>query len=167
MKEVIVYTDGGCISNPGGPGGFAALLRFGQYQKTLRGAHPETTNNQMELMSAIVALEALTQPCSVKLHSDSMYLINGMSKWMAGWIKNNWKTQRGPVKNAGLWKRLKAAAEIHEVEWVWVKGHSGVADNELVDQLATKAREELESGEREASVFDIENWEEEAVESNG
>lgn len=159
MKEVTIYTDGGCISNPGGPGGYAALLRFGKYEKKVRGAHPETTNNQMEIMAAVAGIEALSEPCKVQLYSDSMYLVNGMSKWIAGWLKNDWKTQRGPVKNMGLWKRLKAAAELHEVEWLWVKGHSGNPDNERADELATKAREELEAGTREGAQFDVENWE--------
>ncbi len=165
MKEVTIYTDGGCISNPGGPGGFAALLRFGRYEKTVRGAHPETTNNQMEIMAAIAGMEALTRPCKVQLYSDSNYLVKGMGGWINGWIKNGWRTQRGPVKNAGLWKRLKAASDQHEVEWLWVKGHSGNPGNDRVDGLATKAREELQAGTCEATFFEVENWEPQPVEA--
>lgn len=165
MQEVVIYTDGGCSPNPG-VGGCAALLRYKELEKKLTGAHPHTTNNQMEILSAILGLEALTKPCRVTLYSDSQYLVRGMSSWIAGWIKKNWQTQRGPVKNVALWKRLKAAADPHEVEWKWVKGHSGNADNELVDRLATKAREELQAGLREPVEFLAEEIdEEEAVEA--
>lgn len=136
MKRVEIFTDGACRGNPG-PGGWAALLRMGRHEKTLSGAEPATTNNRMELTAAIRALEALIEPCEVVLHSDSKYVLDGMTKWVAGWQKRGWtNASKQPVRNADLWHELIAAALPHEVEWIWVKGHSGHAENDRVDALA-------------------------------
>lgn len=139
QEPVLIYTDGGCKPNPG-PGGWGAVLRHGGHVKQLHGAEPsETTNNRMELTAPIMALEALTRPALVHLHTDSTYVRGGITQWMAGWERNGWRTSaKQPVKNVDLWQRLKKACDRHEVEWFWVKGHSGVPDNELADQLATK-----------------------------
>ncbi|MCW2752135.1 MAG: ribonuclease [Aeromicrobium sp.] len=136
---VVIHTDGGCTPNPG-PGGWGAVLRQGHHALELFGGEPtETTNNRMELTATIMALEALKRPLVVHLHTDSTYVRSGITNWVAGWAKNGWKTSaKQPVKNVDLWQRLQAACERHEVEWFWVKGHSGVADNELADQLATR-----------------------------
>jgi ribonuclease HI len=140
---VIVYSDGGCKPNPG-PGGWAALLIFREHQKSISGAEVDTTNNRMELTAAIKALEALNRPCSVTLHTDSAYLKNGITRWLKGWQKNNWRTSANkPVKNEDLWRSLQDAMERHEVQWTWVKGHAGVKWNVHVDKLATQAREAL------------------------
>lgn len=141
---VIIHTDGGCRPNPG-PGGWGAVLRFGDHAKELYGGEAETTtNNRMELMATIQALEALTRPCTVHLHTDSVYVRSGITQWMASWERNGWRTaSKQPVKNVDLWKRLKAATERHDIEWFWVKGHAGVPDNELADQLATKGLHEV------------------------
>ncbi|HWU22652.1 MAG TPA: ribonuclease HI [Nocardioides sp.] len=140
---VIIHTDGGCTPNPG-PGGWGAVLRFGEHVKELYGGSPEpTTNNRMELTAPIEALELLTRPCVVQIHTDSTYVRNGITQWVAGWKRNGWKTSaKQPVKNEDLWRRLEAACARHEVEWFWVKGHAGVADNELADQLATRGMAE-------------------------
>lgn len=136
MKRVEVFTDGACKGNPG-PGGWAALLRMGKHEKELSGGDPATTNNRMELTAAIRGLEALIEPCEVVLHSDSKYVLDGMTKWVAGWQKRGWKNaSRQPVRNADLWHELIAAALPHRVEWVWVKGHSGHPENDRVDALA-------------------------------
>ena len=138
MSQVEIATDGACKGNPG-PGGWGAIIRFGKHEKELSGGEPDTTNNRMELMAAIAALEALSRPCHVKLSTDSRYVMDGLTKWLANWQRNGWKTAaKQPVKNVDLWQRLQAACAQHEVEWFWVKGHSGVADNELADQLATR-----------------------------
>lgn len=143
VREVTVYTDGACTGNPG-PGGWGALLIFGKVEKTLVGGESETTNNRMELMAAIRSLEALKQSCKVDLYTDSRYVMDGMTRWMAGWKKNRWQTSaRKPVKNQDLWQRLDAAAAIHEVHWNWVRGHSGDVMNERVDQLARDAIPEV------------------------
>jgi ribonuclease HI len=136
-RVVVIHTDGACIPNPG-PGGWGAILRYGETVKELRGGEPETTtNNRMELMGAIQALEALTRPSQVVLHTDSSYLRNGIQSWMAKWKRNGWRTAgRQPVKNEDLWRRLEAAVERHEIEWLWVKGHNGDPGNERADQLA-------------------------------
>lgn len=140
---VVIHTDGGCTPNPG-PGGWGAVLRFGEHVKELYGGSPEsTTNNRMELTAPIEALELLTRPCVVQIHTDSTYVRNGITQWVAGWKRNGWKTSaKQPVKNEDLWRRLEAACARHEVEWFWVKGHAGVADNELADQLATRGMAE-------------------------
>ena len=136
MKEVIVYTDGACRRNPG-PGGWGALLRFGANEKALSGGESPTTNNRMELTGAIMALEALSEPCAVTLHTDSKYVMQGLTEWLPGWKKRGWKTaDKKPVKNQDLWQRLDTAAARHRVDWRWVKGHSGDAGNEAADRLA-------------------------------
>lgn len=143
VKKVVIYTDGGCKPNPG-PGGWAALLIFGDVTRELSGGDRKTTNNQMELTAAIEALEALKEPCEVDLYTDSQYLKNGITAWMANWKRNGWQTaNKQPVKNKDLWVRLDAATARHKVNWRWVKGHANNAHNERVDQLATAAREAL------------------------
>lgn len=135
-KQVQIHTDGACLGNPG-PGGWAALLRYGQREKELAGGEDQSTNNRMELMAAIRALEALSEPCDVVLHTDSQYVRKGITEWMANWLRRNWRTAAGaPVKNQDLWQRLHSAAQRHTVDWRWVKGHSGDPDNERVDTLA-------------------------------
>jgi len=134
--RVDIHTDGACLGNPG-PGGWAALLRWRSVERELVGGEAMTTNNRMELMAAIAALEALKSPCCVVLTTDSQYVRQGMTEWMSGWLRRGWKTASGePVKNRDLWERLHAAASRHAVEWHWVKGHAGDPDNERVDQLA-------------------------------
>jgi ribonuclease HI len=136
---VDIYTDGACSGNPG-PGGWGAVLYYGTHKKELYGsAAGETTNNRMELTAAIEALESLTRPSRVRLHTDSTYLRDGITKWLPGWERNGWKTAaRQPVKNADLWRRLQAAVQRHDVEWRWVRGHAGNAGNELADTLANR-----------------------------
>ncbi|QKI89370.1 ribonuclease HI [Thiomicrorhabdus xiamenensis] len=140
---VEVYTDGGCRGNPG-LGGWGALLKYGEHLKELKGAQAEATNNQMELMAAIQAFEALKKPCHVVITTDSQYVKNGITTWMANWKKKNWRTAANkPVKNQELWQRLDAAIAPHKVEWHWVKGHSGHPENERVDELANIAMDEF------------------------
>ena len=135
-KAVQIHTDGACLGNPG-PGGWAGLLRWRGIEREVAGGEPDTTNNRMELMAAIAALEALREPCEVVLHTDSQYVRQGITEWMANWLRRNWKTAGGdPVKNRDLWERLHAAASRHAVDWRWVKGHAGHPENERVDQLA-------------------------------
>ena len=137
---VSVWTDGACSGNPG-PGGWAAILRFGATEKELTGHDPATTNNRMELTAAAAALEALTRPCRVVLHTDSEYLRNGITRWHTGWVRRNWRNASGdPVANMDLWRRVLDAAKPHQIEWRWVRGHAGDAMNERADVLATKAR---------------------------
>ncbi len=146
QNTVEVWTDGGCKPNPG-PGGWAAILRYGAHERELSGAEPATTNNRMELTAAIMALEALKRPCKVILHTDSEYLRNGISRWVHGWVRNNWRNAaKEPVANYEYWQRLLAAAKPHEIEWRWVRGHAGDAMNERADKLATAARRALERG---------------------
>jgi ribonuclease HI len=136
---VEIFTDGACSGNPG-PGGWGALLRYGAVEKELSGGEPLTTNNRMEMMAAIVALETLKRPAKVKLHTDSQYLRNGITEWLPNWKRRGWKTaDKKPVKNADLWQRLEAAEKPHQVEWLWVRGHDGHVENERVDQLARSA----------------------------
>ncbi|MFT4198193.1 MAG: ribonuclease HI [Pseudoxanthomonas sp.] len=136
MKEIGIHTDGACLGNPG-PGGWAALLRYGAHERELAGGEAHTTNNRMELMAAIMALEALTEPCQVVLFTDSQYVRQGITEWLPGWIRKHWKTTGGgAVKNRELWERLQLASQRHRIDWRWVKGHSGDPDNERVDQLA-------------------------------
>ncbi len=138
--EVEIWTDGGCKPNPG-PGGWAVLLRFRGHERELSGAEPATTNNRMELTAAAEALEALSRPCRVALHTDSEYVRNGVTRWSTGWVRRNWRNASGdPVANMDLWRRVLDAAKRHEIDWRWVKGHSGDADNDRVDRLATEAR---------------------------
>ncbi|PIQ43687.1 MAG: ribonuclease HI [Gammaproteobacteria bacterium CG11_big_fil_rev_8_21_14_0_20_46_22] len=140
--KVEIFTDGACRGNPG-PGGFGALLRFGDHEKRLKGYEADTTNNRMELMAAIAALEALTRPCEIDLTTDSQYVRQGITEWIVQWKARGWKTAaKKPVKNADLWQRLDALASQHAIVWHWVKGHSGHAENELVDQLANEAIDE-------------------------
>ncbi len=142
--QVTIYTDGGARPNPGGPGGWAALLSSGGHQRELSGAEPATTNNRMELTAAIMALEALREPCQVTLYTDSQYLKNGITQWLPGWLERGWKTAaRKPVKNQALWQRLHDASRRHEIEWHWVRGHAGNPDNQRVDRLAAAARKSL------------------------
>jgi ribonuclease HI len=138
-KTVEIYTDGACRGNPG-PGGWGALLRYGKHRKELCGGDAgPTTNNRMELMAAIQALEALKRPSSVRIHTDSSYVRNGITRWLSRWKRNGWTTSaKAPVKNDDLWRRLDAATERHEVEWLWVKGHAGNPGNERADALAGK-----------------------------
>jgi ribonuclease HI len=140
--HVIIFTDGACRGNPG-PGGWGAVLIFGEREKEICGGEPATTNNRMELMAAIQALEALTRPCRVDLHTDSQYVQKGISEWMAGWKARGWKTAaKEPVKNADLWRRLDEARLRHDVHWRWVKGHNGHELNERADRLANKGLKE-------------------------
>lgn len=139
---VEIFTDGACRGNPG-PGGWGALLRYNGVERELYGYQPVTTNNQMELMAAIQALETLKRPCDVVLTTDSQYVRQGITEWLAGWKRKGWKTAAGkPVKNQELWQRLDAASAQHRIDWRWVKGHSGHAENERVDQLANQAIDE-------------------------
>lgn len=147
MKQVEIHTDGACLGNPG-PGGWGALLRHGRSERELSGGEAGTTNNRMELLAAIMALEALTQACAVQLHTDSQYVQKGISEWLPNWLRRGWKTAAGaPVKNQDLWQRLQAAAARHQVDWRWVKGHAGHVDNERVDQLARRAAERIRDKE--------------------
>jgi len=144
MADVEIFTDGACRGNPG-PGGWGALLRYGKHEKELYGGETHTTNNRMELMAAIQALESLTRPCNVRLTTDSVYVRSGITEWLPAWKKRGWKTAaRKPVKNVDLWQRLDAAMQRHnKVSWHWVKGHSGHAENERADQLANRGIDEL------------------------
>jgi ribonuclease HI len=136
MPQVEIFTDGACSGNPG-PGGWGALLRSGDHEKELCGGEFETTNNRMELMAAISALEELKSPSRVNLHTDSTYVKDGITKWIHNWERNSWKTAaKKPVKNVDLWKRLQAALSRHDVTWHWVKGHAGHPENERADELA-------------------------------
>lgn len=138
-KAVQVHTDGACLGNPG-PGGWGVLLRWRGIERELAGGEPASTNNRMELMAAIAALEILREPCDVVLHTDSQYVRKGITEWMSNWVRRGWKTSGGdPVKNRDLWERLHSAAQRHTVDWRWVKGHSGDPDNERVDQMARLA----------------------------
>ena len=137
-QPVTIHTDGACSGNPG-PGGWGALLRFGEHERELCGGETRTTNNRMELMAAIEALNALKRPCRVDLHTDSTYVRDGITKWMFNWKRNDWKTSdKKPVKNAELWQALDAARNRHDVTWHWVKGHAGHDDNERADELARR-----------------------------
>lgn len=143
MKKIEIHTDGACLGNPG-PGGWAALLRHGQVERELAGGEPATTNNRMELMAAIMALEALKAPCEIVLSTDSQYVQKGIGEWLPNWVRRGWKTAAGdPVKNQDLWQRLEAAARPHRITWTWVKGHAGHPENERVDQLARAQAERL------------------------
>ena len=137
-SKVAIWTDGACSGNPG-PGGWGAVLTFGDLEKDMCGGEALTTNNRMELMAAIMALEALKRPCAVDLHTDSQYVRGGVTGWINGWKRNGWKTaDRKPVKNVDLWQRLDEAQARHEVKWHWVKGHAGDVMNERADELARK-----------------------------
>jgi ribonuclease HI len=141
-RAVVIYTDGGCKGNPG-PGGWGALLMYDGHERELWGGEPHTTNNRMELMAAIVALETLKRPCLIELYTDSQYVKNGITEWIAGWKARGWKTaQRDPVKNADLWQRLDEARRRHKISWHWVKGHAGHPENERADRLAQRGIDE-------------------------
>ena len=152
--RVVVFTDGACSGNPG-PGGWGAILAWGEREKTLCGGESLTTNNRMEIMAAIMALEALTRPCDVELHTDSQYLRGGVTQWIHGWKRNGWRTaDKKPVKNEDLWRRLDATAARHTIDWRWIKGHAGHAMNERADELARQgmapfmlAKRKAEEGE--------------------
>ena len=152
MKDhVVVFTDGACSGNPG-PGGWGAILAWGEREKNLCGGEPLTTNNRMELMAAIAAFEALKRPCRVDVHTDSQYLRNGILSWINTWKRNGWRTSdKKPVKNVDLWQRLDAALAKHQVEWHWVKGHSGHDMNERADVLAREAIAEIRAAGRAVS----------------
>jgi ribonuclease HI len=146
---VIIHTDGACSGNPG-PGGFGAILEWDGHVREIKGGEPLTTNNRMELMAAIAALEALKRPCTVDLHTDSQYLRNGIMTWIKGWKRNGWKTaDKKPVKNVDLWQRLDAAIAHHKVRWHWVRGHAGHDLNERADELARAAIAEIRAGKRQ------------------
>ena len=146
MKLVDIFTDGACSGNPG-PGGWGALLRYGGAEKEITGGAPETTNNRMELTAAIEALNALTEPVVVRLHTDSTYLRDGITKWIHNWKARGWRTaDRKPVKNEDLWRALEEARDRHKVEFIWVKGHAGHADNERADELARQGMAPYLSG---------------------
>ena len=151
MKHIEIYTDGACRGNPG-PGGWGVLLISGEHRKELSGSEPHTTNNRMELMGAIRGVEALKKPGTVaRIYTDSQYVIKGISEWLAAWKQRGWKTaDKKPVKNQDLWERLDALAEQHELEWHWVRGHSGVHGNERVDQLANEAIDAMLAGSQDA-----------------
>jgi ribonuclease HI len=141
--QVEAFTDGACRGNPG-PGGWGVLLRYKNHEKQLYGGEQDTTNNRMELLAAIMALENLKRSCRVSLTTDSQYVKKGITEWIQNWIKRDWKTAtKKPVKNVDLWQRLHAATEKHQVEWKWVKGHSGHTENEMVDDLANQGLESI------------------------
>ncbi len=143
MKQVEIFTDGACRGNPG-PGGWGALLRFAGRERQLYGGAAETTNNRMELQAAIEALRALKEPCEVNLTTDSVYVRDGITKWLPNWKQKNWKTAaRQPVKNVDLWQALDEQNQRHRIHWHWVKGHSGHRENEIADQLANRGIDEL------------------------
>lgn len=143
MKQVEIYTDGACKGNPG-PGGWGVLLRLGNHEKELSGAEIDTTNNRMELTAAIQGLSALTEPCRVDLYSDSKYVIDGITKWVHGWKKRGWvNASKKPVRNEDLWHDLIEAAARHQIEWHWVKGHSGHSENDRVDKLASDEADQI------------------------
>jgi ribonuclease HI len=142
-KVVDIFTDGACSGNPG-PGGWGAVLRYDGHEKDIFGGERQTTNNRMELMAAIMALEGLKRPVKVRLHTDSQYVKNGITEWIRGWKRNGWRTaDKKPVKNVDLWQRLEAALARHEVSWHWVRGHSGHPENERADALARRGIAEL------------------------
>jgi ribonuclease HI len=145
MSEAVIYTDGACSGNPG-PGGWGAVLRYGDHLRELHGGEPSTTNNRMELMAAIQSLEALTRPSTVQLYTDSRYVLDGITKWLPNWERRGWKTAaKQPVKNVDLWQRLVAAMGPHEINWHWVKGHNGDPGNERADELARQGAVEAVS----------------------
>jgi ribonuclease HI len=146
--RVVIHTDGACSGNPG-VGGWGAILEWGDHRREIKGGEAQTTNNRMELMAAISALETLKRPCDVDLHTDSQYMRQGITSWIHGWKRNGWKTaDRKPVKNVDLWQRLEAAIGRHTVHWHWVKGHAGHDLNERADELAREAIAEIRAGGR-------------------
>ncbi len=145
MKRIDIFTDGACKGNPG-PGGWGAILRMGGHEKELSGSEPATTNNRMEMTAVIRALNALTESCDVRLHTDSRYVIDGKTKWLEGWKRKGWiNASKQPVRNADLWHELIEAAQRHNLRWEWVKGHNGHAENERADRLASDAAKSVAS----------------------
>ncbi len=145
MKKITIYTDGACKGNPG-PGGWGVLLEYNGRKKTLHGGEPLTTNNRMEMMAAISALETLREACEITLFTDSKYVMQGLTEWLPGWKARGWKTaSKQPVKNQDLWERLDAAVQRHKIEWRWVKGHAGDPGNEMADQLANQGIEQMQA----------------------
>jgi ribonuclease HI len=143
VKQLEIFTDGACKGNPG-PGGWGAVIRYGKHEKEISGGDPDTTNNRMELSATIQALKILIEPCKVKLHTDSRYVIDGITKWIHGWQRNGWKNaSKQPVSNIDLWHDLIEATARHQVEWIWVKGHNGHPENERADRLASDAAEAI------------------------
>ncbi|KAF7599644.1 MAG: ribonuclease HI [Candidatus Dactylopiibacterium carminicum] len=141
MDQIEIFTDGACSGNPG-PGGWGAILRAGGHERELWGGEPATTNNRMEMLAVIRALAALKRPVQVRLHTDSQYVQKGMTEWIHGWKKRGWKTaDKSPVKNEDLWRTLDAEAARHQIEWIWVRGHAGHAENERADELARRGVE--------------------------
>jgi len=148
--HIVIFTDGACSGNPG-PGGWAAILTDGHNHREISDGEPRTTNNRMELMAAIMALEALRRPSHVELHTDSAYLKDGITKWIHGWKRNGWKTaDKKPVKNVELWQRLDEARQRHQIDWRWVKGHAGHAENERADELAREAMKPFQKSRKTA-----------------
>lgn len=146
MKKIEIYTDGACRGNPG-PGGWGAILRYGNHERELFGGEPQTTNNRMELMAAIEALKTLKEPCEIDLTTDSQYVRKGISEWMTQWKARGWRTAaKQPVKNEDLWRALDEQASRHQIRWHWVKGHSGHKDNERADELANRGIDALTQG---------------------
>ena len=153
--RIVIHTDGACSGNPG-PGGWGAILQWGDHTRELKGAEAHTTNNRMELMAAIMALETLKRPCDVDLHTDSQYLRQGITGWINGWKRNGWKTaDRKPVKNVDLWQRLDTVVDRHTVHWHWVRGHSGHDLNERADELAREAIAELRAAAHGGAKTDL------------
>ncbi len=138
LPKVIIYTDGACRGNPG-PGGWAAILSFGEKEKVVKGAEAQTTNNRMELMAAIRAFQSLKRPCAVEIYTDSEYLRRGVTEWLAGWKARDWRRKNGPLANADLWQALDTSQAIHSVRWHWLRGHAGNRLNERVDLLARQS----------------------------
>jgi ribonuclease HI len=148
LPRVVIHTDGACSGNPG-PGGFGAILVSGAHRKEIKGGEPHTTNNRMELLAAISALEALKKPCAVDLHTDSQYLRDGIMTWINNWKRNGWRTaDKKPVKNVDLWQRLDAALKQHQVRWHWVRGHAGDPMNERADELAREGIAQVRAAAR-------------------
>jgi ribonuclease HI len=148
--KVVIYTDGACSGNPG-PGGWGSVLLYNGHRRELSGSDAETTNNRMEMMAVIQALETLQRPCHVHIHTDSVYVMKGMTEWIEQWKKRGWKTAaKKPVKNVELWQRLEQAVGRHHAEWTWVKGHSGIPENERADELATQAVPREQASENKA-----------------
>lgn len=146
MKRVEIFTDGACLGNPG-PGGWGVILRYNDVEKELSGNEADTTNNKMELTAVISALSALKEPCNITLYTDSRYVMDGIEKWIANWKQNGWKTsnKKAPVKNVELWQKLDSLQAVHDIRWVWVKGHAGHKENERCDELARTAAQQIQN----------------------